>query len=88
VLLLRARLPVIYSVYALGIVALSASSAVLLLRPRFVFVAFPLTMALARVLRGRWLALTLVLFAVFQAFLIVWYGHTWPLRLTLYPFPP
>ena len=78
----------IYSVYALGIVALSASSAVLLLRPRFVFVAFPLTMALAKVLRGRWLALTIVLFAVFQAFLVVWYGHTWPLREILYPFPP
>jgi len=88
VLLLRARLPVIYSVYALGIVALSASSAVLLLRPRLVFIAFPLTMALAKVLRGRWLALILVLFAVFQAFLVVWYGYTWPIREILYPFPP
>jgi hypothetical protein len=45
-------------------------------------------MALAKGLRGRWLALILVLFAVFQAFLVVWYGYTWPIREILYPFPP
>jgi len=88
VLLLRARLPVIYTVYALGILALSASSAVLLLRPRFVFVAFPLTMAFGRFVRGRTLALLLVAFAVGQVCLVVWYGYTWPLREVLYPFPP
>lgn len=88
ILLLRARLPVIYTVYALGILALSASSAVLLLRPRFVFVAFPLTMAFGRFVRGRVLALCLVAFAVLQVILVVWYGHTWPLREVLYPFPP
>ena len=88
VLLFRARLPAIYTVYALGTLALSATSAVLLTRPRFVFLAFPLTMALGRFLRGRMLALVLVLFALFQALLVVWYGYTWPLRLTLYPLPP
>jgi hypothetical protein len=88
VLLIRARLPVIYLVYALGVLALSASSAVLLLRPRFVFVAFPLTMALGRFLRGRLLALALVAFAVGQVCLVVWYGHSWTLRGVLFPFPP
>ena len=29
-----------------------------------------------------------MLFAVFQAFLVVWYGYTWPIREILYPFPP
>lgn len=88
VLLLRARLPAIYSVFAFGTLALSATSAVLLLRPRFVFAAFPLTMALGRFARGRTLALILALSAAFQVLLVVWYGYAWPLRLVLYPIPP
>jgi hypothetical protein len=52
VALWKAKLPGPVVVYALGIVALALFSKTLGARPRFVFTAFPLVVAPARVLRG------------------------------------
>ncbi len=53
VLVWRWRPPAVVWLYAAGVMALALSSAPVGARPRFFLVAFPLTIAMARVLRGR-----------------------------------
>ena len=84
-LLVRARLPGVFVVYTAGILGLAATSAVLLPRPRFVLVAFPLVIATARFVRGRRLALLLAVTGGLMVILVVWYGYSWG---PLAPIPP
>jgi len=82
VVLVRAKLPGVLNVYALsglGLVLASHINA----RPRFIFVAFPLVIALAKMIRKQPAFMVLVgVFAASQVMLTVFYGLH---RLNYYP---
>ena len=71
VLLLRWRPPYSVIAYTLGIVALAVGSATIGGRPRFILVAFPLFIALARVLRREWYTTTAAVFGGALTLLVV-----------------
>lgn len=58
-LLLRWRPPMLLTLYTAGILFLTLGSWTLGARPRFVLTAFPLIVAVARVVRGRWFVVLL-----------------------------
>jgi hypothetical protein len=82
VILVRAKLPGILNVYALsGLVLVLASH--INARPRFIFVAFPLVIALAKMIRKQPAFMVLVgVFAASMVMLTVFYGLH---RLNYYP---
>jgi hypothetical protein len=74
VVLVKAKLPGIFNVYAFGGLGLVLASHINA-RPRFIFVAFPLVIALAKKIRTQPAFVVLVvLFAASTAFLTVFYG--------------
>jgi hypothetical protein len=58
-LLWRWRPPAVVTIYTMGVLVLCLGSWTLGARPRFVFTAFPLIVAVARAARGRWFAVLL-----------------------------
>ncbi|MDP8969508.1 MAG: hypothetical protein M3N52_03215 [Actinomycetota bacterium] len=72
-LLWRWRPPAVVTIYTLGILVLSLGSWTLGARPRFVLTAFPLLVAVARAVRGRWFAAVLALSALAMVLLAVVY---------------
>jgi len=74
----KARLPGVYNVFAVGVIALAWTSAVLGPRPRFVFTAFPLTISAAKYLRRDAFAVAVALFGAGLVSLTILYGVDWP----------
>jgi hypothetical protein len=81
VMLQRARLPGVYNIFALGIIGLAVTSAVLGPRPRFLFTAFPLTIAAAKYLRGQVLTVVVALLCAGMVAMTIMYGYDWPVLL-------
>jgi hypothetical protein len=83
--LLRARLPGIYNIFTLGVLAVAATSAVLMPRPRFVLVAFPLVIATAAYVKRNGFLLLVAGGGAAMAILVVFYGFSFG---PLSPIPP
>jgi hypothetical protein len=81
VMLARARLPGVYNIFAVGIVGLAVTSAVLGPRPRFLFTAFPLTIAAAKYLRGQVLTVVVAVLCAGMVAMTAMYGYDWPVLL-------
>lgn len=77
VLLVRQRAPALVLLYCAGVVAAPLLSFTLGPRPRFVYVAFPLVVALATALRGRAFRVALAVCTVGLAVLAWLYTGTW-----------
>jgi hypothetical protein len=74
----KVRLPAVYNLFAVGIVGQAFASGILGPRPRFVFTAFPLTIAAAVRLRGRAFGVVVVVIsAVALASVIAFYTMSW-----------
>jgi len=77
ILLLRARLPAPIVAYALSYEALALLSGALAPRPRFIFTAFPLVMALAFAVKGRLFNIVLAISSAAMVTLVFFYTVTY-----------
>jgi hypothetical protein len=77
ILLLRARLPAPIVAYALSYEALALLSGALAPRPRFIFTAFPLVMALAFAVKGRLFDIVLAISSAAMVTLVFFYTVTY-----------
>jgi hypothetical protein len=77
ILLLRARLPAPIVAYALSYEALALLSGALAPRPRFIFTAFPLVMALAFAVKGRLFDIVLAISSAAMVTLVFFYAVTY-----------
>jgi hypothetical protein len=74
ILLWKARLPAVYNVFALGILAFAMTSTNLGARPRFVLSAFPLVIAAAATLKRNAMWTVVAVAGGTATFLLLWYG--------------
>jgi hypothetical protein len=69
------RLPVTYKLFGLGMLLLPVLSAELLMRPRWLFTAFPIVLGVADRAGDRWTHVIVAMSAGAMALLVVYYGY-------------
>jgi len=75
IVLFRASMPIELKIFGFGILAIAAASHVLYPNPRFIFTAFPVTIALAAKLRGSSYGVVLAASAAAMALLLILYAY-------------